>query len=51
MKPHRAIVYSSQESYERGTNIVPVLQIRKLWLREVKELAHGHIARSGKAKI
>ena len=50
-------MYTHETSYRhyiiltRVTNIVPVLQMRKLWLREVRELAQGHTARSGRAKI
>ena len=57
LTPIEPLLYTHETSYRhyliltRVTNIVPVLQMRKLWLREVRELAQGHTARSGRAKI
>lgn len=33
---------SSQYHYEPGNIIIPILQIRKLRLREIKQYAQGH---------
>ena len=43
------LIYDAQQPHMVATTIVPILQMKELRLREVKEPAQGHTVGSGRA--